>query len=86
MTMEEFKLFLKKENISYAPRNGYILLYNSVMNFGKAAETEDGLIFKSNQRFFIPIFVSKLNVSTLMHYLNKAFNVQIYLVHGVIDE
>lgn len=86
MNIDEFEEFLRKENISFVPRNGYILLFNSVRNFGMASETEDGLILKSNELFYIPPYVEKLNRTTLMCYLRGSIDVKIYLIHGVKDE
>lgn len=87
MNIREFEDFLRKENISFVPRDGYILLFNSVRSFGMASETEDGLILKSDELFYIPSYVEKLNRTTLMCYLNeKGFDTQIYLIHGVKNE
>ena len=86
MNIEEFEKFLRKENISFVPRSGYLLLFNSVRNLGIVTETEDGIILKSNEYFYMPSYVEKLNCSTLMCYLNGAIDTKIYLIHGVKDE
>ena len=86
MDMEEFMRFLIKENISFIPRNGYILLFNSVRNLGLATETKDGIILRSHEHFYIPPYVAKLNRSTILSFTHKGFNTRIYLIHGVKDD
>lgn len=86
MNIREFEEFLRKENISFVPRNGYIILFNSVRNFGLATETKDGIILRSHEQFYIPSYVEKLNRSTIMSFMYRGFNARIYLIHGVKDE
>ena len=86
MDMAEFARFLVKENISFVPRNGYLILFNSVRDLGLATETKDGIILKSHEQFYIPPFVSKLNRSTITSFMYKGYNTRIYLIHGIKDE
>lgn len=87
MNIKEFEDFLKKEDISFVHCDGYITLFNSIGRLGIASETENGLILKSYEQFYIPSYVEKLNRTTLMCYLNaKGFDTQIYLIHGVKDD
>lgn len=86
MDLAEFMKFLVRENISFVPRNGYLILFNSVRNLGLVTETKDGIILKSHEQFYIPPYVNKLNRSTIISYMYRGFNTRIYLIHGVKDD
>lgn len=85
MNIREFESYLRKEDISFVPRNGYILLFNSVRNLGLATETKNGIILKSHEHFYIPPYISKLNYSVIMSFMYRGFLTRIYLIHGVKD-
>ena len=86
MNILEFGNYLRKEHISFVPRNGYIILYNSIRNFDLATETKNGIILKSHEHFYIPPYISKLNYSVIMSFMHRGFLTRIYLIHGVKDE
>lgn len=86
MNIKEFEKFLVKEDISFVHRDGYILLFNMIRNFGMVAETKEGLILKSHEQFYIPPYVEKLNRSILMSFMVGGFDTRIYLIHGIKDD